>query len=136
MSKLLTEDAETTLIDGVTNRKAYHHIERNREAEAFKEFDIKNTASDFMWHPFRETVKGLTLKIVAQQLCTHGSSSIYQRLHLEKSNDMHVFTPERAEPLPEYLQDSLAPMPTAKEILTIPYKHKWEMSYRHTPTIK
>ena len=46
---------------------------------------------------------------------------------------MHIFTPERAEPIPEYLLDSLAPMPTPSEIEKIPYKREWTMAYRHKP---
>jgi hypothetical protein len=61
---------------------------------------------------------------------------MYQRLHEEKRNDQHVFTPQTAEPLPLYLQDSMAPMPTSAELLEIPYKTNWEMSYRHTPVAK
>ena len=49
---------------------------------------------------------------------------------------MHVFTPECAEPIPEYLQDSQAAMPSPSEIEKIPYKRKWDMAYRHTPKAK
>ena len=49
---------------------------------------------------------------------------------------MHVFTPERAEPIPEYLMDSMASMPSPAEIGVIPYKLKWEMTYRHKPKAK
>ena len=54
------------MIDGATNRRAYHLIERSREVQALSDFEIKDVSSFFMWHPFTETIKGITLKIVAQ----------------------------------------------------------------------
>lgn len=65
------------MIDGATNRRAYQAIERTRETQALREFEIKDVSSFFMWHPYTETIKGVTLKIVAQQFCTYGPSSIY-----------------------------------------------------------
>ena len=53
------------MIDGATNRRGYYMIERSREAQALRDFEIKDVNSFFMWHPYSETIKGVTLKIAA-----------------------------------------------------------------------
>jgi hypothetical protein len=118
-SKVITpeKDAVSEFLSSFGQRRSlYTEFENSRLAKAYEEFKIADVGKFFDWHPFSETIPGLNLATIAQNMTTYGGNSGFEDYHSVCCNSGHKFTPETPEPLPAFFAEPMAKIPKLEDL--------------------